>query len=48
MSEPEKTEFEFPDEIEEKQTRLGGKVVEPEEVKEEPEIEVIDDRPDEE
>jgi hypothetical protein len=48
MAEPEKTEFEFPDEIEEKQTRLGSKVVEPEpEVKEEPEIEVVDDTPDE-
>lgn len=48
MAEPEKTEFEFPDEVEEKQSRLGSKVVEPEpEVKEEPEIEVVDDTPDE-
>ena len=49
MAEMEKTEFEFPDEIEAKQNRLGSKVVEPEpeEVKEEPEIEVIDDTPDE-
>lgn len=38
MAELEKTEFEFPDEIEAKQNRLGSKVVEPEpeEVKEEP------------
>jgi hypothetical protein len=49
MAEMEKTEFEFPDEIEAKQSRLGSKVVEPEpeEVKEEPEIEVVDDTPDE-
>jgi hypothetical protein len=49
MAEMEKTEFEFPDEIEAKQSRLGSKVVdpEPEEVKEEPEIEIIDDTPDE-
>jgi len=49
MAEMEKTEFEFPDEIEAKQNRLGSKVVEPEpeQVKEEPEIEVIDDTPDE-
>ena len=49
MAEPEKTEFEFPDEIEEKQSKLGSKVVapEPEEVPDEPEIEVVDDTPDE-
>ena len=49
MAEMEKTEFEFPDEIEAKQNRLGSKVVEPEpeEVKEEPEIEIVDDTPDE-
>ena len=48
MAEPEKTEFEFPDEVEEKQTRVGSKVVEPEpEVQDEPEIEVVDDTPDE-
>lgn len=49
MAEMEKTEFEFPDEIEAKQSRLGSKVVdpEPEEVKEEPEIEIVDDTPDE-
>jgi hypothetical protein len=48
MSEPEKTEFEFPDEKEEN-PRKGGKVVEPEiEVSsdEKPEIEVVDDTPD--
>ncbi len=39
----EKTEFEFPDEIEAKNPREGGKVVEPEDDK--PEIEVIDDTP---
>ena len=38
----EKTEFEFPDEIEEN-PRAGGKVVEPEEPKDE--IEVVDDTP---
>jgi hypothetical protein len=36
----EKTEFEFPDELEAKNPREGGKVVEPE-----PEIEVVDDTP---
>jgi hypothetical protein len=49
MSEPEKTEFEFPDEKEEN-PRKGGKVVEPEiEVssEEKSEIEVVDDTPDE-
>lgn len=47
MAEPEKTEFEFPDEIEEKQSKLGSKVVAPEpEVQDEPEIEVVDDTPD--
>ena len=44
MAESDKTEFEFPDEIEEKQSRAGGKVVaqDPEET---PEIEVVDDTP---
>jgi len=42
MAEIEKTEFEFPDEIEEKKSRLGSKVVEAEEP---PEIEIIDDTP---
>jgi len=41
MAEVEKTEFEFPDEKEEN-PRKGGKVVEPE-----PEIEVVDDTPEE-
>jgi hypothetical protein len=46
----DKVEFEFPDEAEEKQTRLGSKVVAPEPeliVETEPEIEVIDDTPEE-
>lgn len=50
MAEIEKTEFEFPDEVEEKPSRLGSKVVEPEpeeQVKDEPEIEVVDDTPEE-
>jgi hypothetical protein len=38
----EKTEFEFPDEIEKENPRKGGAVVEPEE-----EIEIVDDTPDE-
>jgi hypothetical protein len=42
MAEPEKTEFEFPDEKEEN-PRKGGAVVEPESDK--PEIEVVDDTP---
>jgi hypothetical protein len=36
----EKTEFEFPDEIEAKNPRAGGRVVEPE-----PEVEIVDDTP---
>ena len=40
MAEFEKTEFEFPDEVEDKNPREGGRVVEPE-----PEIEVVDDTP---
>jgi hypothetical protein len=44
MAEPEKTEFEFPDEKEEN-PRKGGAVVEPENDK--PEIEVVDDTPEE-
>jgi hypothetical protein len=39
----EQTEFTFPDEVEEKQSRAGSKVVAPE--PEEPEIEVVDDTP---
>jgi hypothetical protein len=40
MAEFEKTEFEFPDEVEAKNPRAGGRVVDPE-----PEIEVVDDTP---
>lgn len=40
----EKTEFEFPDEIEAKTSRVGSKVVAPE-ADEKPEIEVVDDTP---
>lgn len=43
MSDSNKTEFTFPDEIEEKQSRAGSKVVTPE--ADEPEIEVVDDTP---
>ena len=43
MADLEKTEFEFPDEAEEKQSRAGSKVVTPE--PEEAEIEVVDDTP---
>ncbi len=45
----EKVEFEFPDEIEEKQSRLGSKVVEPEpqEERAEDEIQIEDDVPEE-
>lgn len=43
MADLEKTEFEFPDEAEEKQSRAGSKVVTPEQ--DEPEIEVVDDTP---
>tara|TARA_R110000822_G_scaffold14535_7_gene51008 strand:+ start:2120 stop:3076 length:957 start_codon:yes stop_codon:yes gene_type:complete len=42
MAEIEKTEFEFPDEVEDKNPRKGGRVVEPED---DPEIEIIDDTP---
>lgn len=44
MAEIEKTEFEFPDEVE-VNARKGGKVVEPEAEATEPEIEVVDDTP---
>jgi len=44
MAEIEKTEFEFPDEVEDN-PRKGGKVVEPESSA--PEIEVVDDTPEE-
>ena len=40
MAEFEKTEFEFPDEITDKQSRAGSKVVETE-----PEVEIVDDTP---
>jgi hypothetical protein len=40
MADMDKTEFEFPDEVEEKQSRAGSKVVEPE-----PEVEIVDDTP---
>jgi len=43
MADLEKTEFEFPDEAEDKQSRAGSKVVTPEQ--DEPEIEVVDDTP---
>ena len=43
MADHEKTEFEFPDEADEKQSRAGSKVVTPE--SDEPEIEVVDDTP---
>jgi hypothetical protein len=43
MADIEKTEFEFPDEVEDKNPRAGGRVVEPESDK--PEIEVVDDTP---
>ena len=42
MADMDKTEFEFPDEVEEKQSRAGSKVVETE-----PEVEVVDDTPEE-
>ena len=40
MAEIEKTTFEFPDEVEAKNPREGGRVVTPE-----PEVEIIDDTP---
>ena len=40
MAELDKTEFTFPDEVEEKQSRAGSKVVEVE-----PEVEIVDDTP---
>jgi hypothetical protein len=40
MAELDKTEFTFPDEVEEKQSRAGSKVVETE-----PEVEIVDDTP---
>jgi hypothetical protein len=43
MAEMEKTEFTFPDEVEEKQSRAGSKVVKPE--ADEPEVEIVDDTP---
>jgi hypothetical protein len=46
MAEFEKTEFEFPDEVEEKNPRAGGRVVDPEpEDNPEPEVEIVDDTP---
>jgi len=47
MAEIEKTEFEFPDEIEEKQSKKGGRVIDTAEKEDEPEIEIIDDTPEE-
>jgi hypothetical protein len=44
MAEVEKTEFEFPDEVEAKASRVGGKVVTPE-AEDRPEIEIVDDTP---
>lgn len=41
MAEFEKTEFEFPDEVEAKSPRAGGRVVETDE----PEVEIVDDTP---
>jgi hypothetical protein len=43
MAEIEKTEFTFPDEAEEKQSRAGSKVVTPD--ADEPEVEIVDDTP---
>jgi hypothetical protein len=43
MAEIEKTEFTFPDEVEEKQSRAGSKVVKPD--ADEPEVEIVDDTP---
>ena len=43
MADIEKVEFSFPDEVEDKNPRAGGRVVEPESDK--PEIEVVDDTP---
>jgi len=43
MAEMEKTEFTFPDEVEDKQSRAGSKVVKPE--ADEPEVEIVDDTP---
>lgn len=42
MAEIEKTEFEFPDEVADQNPRKGGRVVEPED---DPEVEIIDDTP---
>jgi hypothetical protein len=44
MAEIEKTEFEFPDMVEEKNPREGGRVIDPE-PEEKPDIEVVDDTP---
>jgi len=44
MAEIEKTEFEFPDMAEEKNSRAGGRVVTPDD-DDKPEIEVVDDTP---
>jgi hypothetical protein len=43
MAEMEKTEFTFPDEVDEQKSRAGSKVVTPE--ADDPEIEVVDDTP---
>jgi hypothetical protein len=46
MADFEKTEFEFPDEVEEKNPRAGGRVVDPEPA-DAPEVEIVDDTPEE-
>jgi hypothetical protein len=46
MADFEKTEFEFPDEVGEKNPRAGGRVVDPEPA-DAPEVEIVDDTPEE-
>lgn len=45
MADIEKTEFEFPDEAEDKNPRAGGKVVEPEADAASADVEIVDDTP---
>jgi len=49
MAQIEQTEFVFPDEIEEKESKAGGRIIqaEPEDNEEPPEIEIVDDTPEE-
>jgi hypothetical protein len=49
MAQIEQTEFVFPDEIEEKESKAGGRVIqaEPEDNEAPPEIEIVDDTPEE-